>query len=261
MTSTVLLERQGAVARVTLNRPAKLNALDEAMMLDLRSVLAEVEADASVRAVLLAGAGNAFIAGGDVALFHAKLAEMDRLFHQMAGAFHDSIHALRRMPKPVIASVHGAVAGGGLSVMLACDLAIAAEGTQFTLAYANIGTSPDGGSTHFLPRIVGLRRALELAFITDPFDAKRAAELGLVNWVVPAGELGARATALATRLAEGPTAAFARTKALLNQSFERPFAGQLDDEIDAFAACAATKDFAEGVTAFVQKRKPRFEGR
>ena len=128
-------------------------------------------------------------------------------------------------------------------------------------AYANIGTSPDGGSTHHLPRIVGLRRALELAFVADPFDAKRAAELGLVNWVVPDAELDARADAIAQRLAQGPTAAFARTKALLNGTFERSMKEQLDLEVEGFSASAATHDFAEGVTAFVEKRKPRFEGR
>ena len=259
--TAVLLAREGAVARLTLNRPEKLNALSSAMVSELREHLTRIASDASVRAVLLEGAGKAFMAGGDVASFHANLPDMPRLIRSYAGAFHEVIHALRCLPKPVIAKVHGACAGGGLSMMLACDVAIAAEGARFTLAYANIGTSPDGGSTHFLPRIVGLRRALELAFVTDPFDAKRAAELGLVNWLAPDAELDARAAVLAARLAEGPTEAFARTKALLNASFERPFAGQLEAEIESFAQSTATKDFAEGVTAFVEKRKPRFEGR
>ena len=261
MTSTVLLERDGAVARVTLNRPDKFNALNEAMMLDLAAALSEVERDAAIRAVVLRGAGNAFMAGGDVAFFHAHLDEMHERFLQMGGKFHDSIQALRRMPKPVLAVVHGVVAGGGLSVMLACDLAIAAEETQFTLAYANIGASPDGGSTHFLPRIVGLRKSLELAFLADKFDGRRAEALGIVNWAVPAAELESRANTIVARLASGPTAAHARAKALFNASFEQPFVQQLDEEIRAFAHGAKTADFREGVTAFVEKRKPRFEGR
>jgi 2-(1,2-epoxy-1,2-dihydrophenyl)acetyl-CoA isomerase len=227
----------------------------------MRAHLAEIGADATIRAVIVSGAGKAFMAGGDVANFHANLPDMPRLFRGMAGAFHEMIQAMRSLPKPILAKVHGPCAGGGLSVMLACDLAVAAEGAKFTLAYANIGTSPDGGSTHHLPRVVGLRRALELAMVVDPFDAKRAAELGLVNWVVPDAELDARADTIAQRLAQGPTLAYARTKALMNATFEQPFHAQLAAEIDGFASCAESKDFAEGVTAFVEKRKPRFEGK
>lgn len=261
MTDPVLLERHGAVARLTLNRPEKLNVLGADMISGLRAHLADLAADSAVRAILLQGAGKAFMAGGDVGNFHANLPEMPNLIKSWAGAFHEVIHDLRSMPKPVLAKVHGAVAGGGLSVMLACDLAIAAEGTKFTLAYANIGTSPDGGSTFFLPRIVGTRRALELALVTDPFDAKRAADLGLVNWVVPDAELETRTMELMNRLAHGPTAAYARTKALIGESFDRTMGEQLDAEVESFSASTKTRDFAEGVTAFVEKRKPRFEGR
>lgn len=260
MNDTVLLSIAGPIATVTLNRPAQLNALNDAMMFGLRDVLARVEQDANIRVVILKGAGKAFMAGGDVAMFHAKKDEVSSLFHELGGTFHDSIKTLRRMGKPVIASVHGACAGGGLSVMLACDLAIASDSSQFTLAYARIGTSPDGGSTHFLPRIVGSRKAMELALLTDAFGAAKALELGLVNWVVPEGTLEAETLKLAHRLAAGPSHAFANTKALINATFDRPMDAQLDAEVRAFADCASGYDFKEGVAAFVEKRKPQFRG-
>jgi 2-(1,2-epoxy-1,2-dihydrophenyl)acetyl-CoA isomerase len=260
MNDTVLLDINGTIATVTLNRPAQLNALNDAMMHALRDVLGKVEADANIRVVILKGAGKAFMAGGDVAMFHAKKDEVSELFHELGGIFHDSIKSLRRMGKPVLASVQGACAGGGLSVMLACDLAIAADTSQFTLAYARIGTSPDGGSTHFLPRIVGTRKAMELALLTEAFDAKKAVELGLVNWVVPEADLGAETRRIAERLASGPTRAHANAKALINATFDRPLEAQLDAEVKAFADCASGADFKEGVTAFVEKRKPQFRG-
>ncbi|MBL8518136.1 MAG: enoyl-CoA hydratase [Betaproteobacteria bacterium] len=260
MNDTVLLAIDGPIATITLNRPAQLNALNDAMMFGLRDALALVEQDANIRVVILKGAGKAFMAGGDVAMFHEKKDEVSSTFHVLGGTFHESIKMLRRMSKPVIASVQGACAGGGLSVMLACDLAVAAESSQFTLAYARIGVSPDGGSTHFLPRIVGARKALELALLTEAFGADKALEMGLVNRVVPASELEPETLKLAHQLASGPSRAFAHTKALINASFDRPMDAQLDAEVRAFADCATGHDFKEGVTAFVEKRKPRFRG-
>ena len=260
MNDTVLLEKNGAIATVTLNRPAQLNALNDAMMFGLRDVLADVAADTAIRAVILRGAGKAFMAGGDVAMFHAKKDEVSSLFHELGGTFHDSIKLMRRMPKPVIASVQGACAGGGLSVMLACDLAISADTAQFTLAYARIGTSPDGGSTVFLPRIVGSRKALELALLPDVFNAEQAKTLGILNWVVAENALEAETLKIAQRLAIGPTRAFANTKALINSTFDQPMDAQLDAEVRSFADCASGDDFKEGVTAFVEKRKPTFKG-
>lgn len=261
MTDTVLLERRDASAVITLNRPEKLNALDGALMQELDRVTREVAGDESVRAVMIRGAGRAFMAGGDVAYFHANLDTLAGRFLEMGGTFHASVIRLRTMDKPVLACVHGAVAGGGLSVMLACDLAIASRDAQLSLAYANIGTSPDGGSSFTLPRIVGLRKALELAFLGERLDAQTACSLGLVNWVVEPAELEARAFAILDRLAAGPTFAFARTKALLNETWGRPMAEQLDAELASFARCTTTQDFAEGTGAFVAKRKPRFTGR
>ena len=261
MTDTVLLERRGDSAIITLNRPGKLNALDGALMADLDRVTREVAADDGVRAVLLRGAGRAFMAGGDVAYFNAHLATLATRFQEMGHGFHASIKRLRTMPKPVLACVHGAVAGGGLSVMLACDVAIASRDALFSLAYANIGTSPDGGSSFTLPRIVGLRKALELAFLGERIDADSACSLGLVNWVVEPAELEERAAAILGRLAAGPTFAYARTKALFNETWERPMDAQLEAELAAFGRCIPTHDFAEGTAAFVAKRRPEFKGR
>jgi 2-(1,2-epoxy-1,2-dihydrophenyl)acetyl-CoA isomerase len=193
-------------------------------------------------------------------VFHADLPRMGRLVRECADELHHGILALRRAPKPVLASVHGAVAGAGVSLLLAADLAIAAADTKFTLAYSKIGASPDGGATHALPRLVGSRKALELALLADTFDAETACHLGLVNWVVVAGELVAETERIAQRLARGATRALAETKELVNQSFDHTLAAHLDAEVQAFARCAATRDFAEGVTAFVEKRKPEFKG-
>ena len=257
---TAIVEREGAVATVTLNRPAVLNALDLDLATRFRAIVLDLEADPSVRCVVIRGAGRAFMAGGDVASFHRGLDTIGTTVGGLIDVYHDAVRALTRMPKPVIGSLHGAVAGAGLSLALSTDLAIAADNTVFTLAYASIGTSPDGGSTFFLPRLVGLRRAMAIALLADRFDAAKALELGLVNEVVPEAEIGAATQRLARRLADGPTAAYAATKKLLQASFENGLAAQLEGERAGFVGSAHTKDFAEGVTAFVQKRKPQFGG-
>jgi 2-(1,2-epoxy-1,2-dihydrophenyl)acetyl-CoA isomerase len=164
------------------------------------------------------------------------------------------------MPKPVVAAVQGAAAGFGLSLVLAADLALAAEDTLFTSGYIHLGTSPDGGMTATLPRVVGLKHAAELLLLGDRFDAQRALALGLVNRVVPVGALDTEAAALTARLAAGPTCAYGRTKALLQATIGDAFDAQLRRETESFAACAATEDFAEGVRAFLEKRRPVFTG-
>jgi 2-(1,2-epoxy-1,2-dihydrophenyl)acetyl-CoA isomerase len=257
---TLLYAVADGVATVVLNRPQVMNALDAGMIARLRAVCEEARDDKSVRVVVLRGNGPAFLAGGDVALFHANLPRLPELIRELAGELHFAIVALRDAAKPVVASVHGAVAGAGVSLLAAADLAIAAAETKFTLAYSRIAASPDGGSTYFLPRIVGARKALELMMLADTFDAETALASGLVNWVVPGADLAAATVKLAQRLASGPTLAYGETKALVNRTFERPLAAQLDAEAQAFARCAGTRDLAEGVTAFVEKRKPNFEG-
>jgi 2-(1,2-epoxy-1,2-dihydrophenyl)acetyl-CoA isomerase len=260
MSDTVLYSIADGVATITLNRPQVMNALDVGMLRGLRVAAERAERDASARAVVMRGAGPAFLAGGDIALFHANLARMPALVKEGATELHQTILALRRAPKPVLASVHGAVAGAGMSLLAAADLCIAAEGTKFTMAYSKLGTSPDGGATHSLPRLVGNRKALELMLLSDAFEAQAALALGLVNWVVGAERLGAETEAIARRLAQGATVAYGEIKRLVYASADQSLAAQLDAEKEAFARCAGTRDFAEGVTAFIEKRKPGFKG-
>ena len=260
MADPVLLDVQDGVAVITLNRPEVMNALSMEMAEQLCDVCWRIEADTAVRAVLVKGAGKGFQAGGDIASFHAEMDRIGEHAGRMIDTYHVAVKTFVRMPKPVVGQLHGAVAGAGLSLAMNLDLAIAAEGTVFTLAYANLGTSPDGGSTFFLPRLVGRRRAMEIALLSERFDAARAAEVGLINRVVPADQLETEAMALATKLANGPTLAYAKTKALIDQSFETDLSQQLEDERKNFVASTATADFREGVAAFVEKRRPGFNG-
>jgi 2-(1,2-epoxy-1,2-dihydrophenyl)acetyl-CoA isomerase len=256
----VLLNIDGGVATLSLNRPDVMNAMDGEMMIQLRAASELVARDPAIRVVVLRGEGPAFCAGGDVALFSQRLDDLPRLVLQMGREFHFALWALRRAPKPVLGVVHGTVAGAGFSLLCATDLTIAADDTRFTLAYTNIGTSPDGGSSHFLPRLVGYKRAMQLTLLPDMFDAATARDYGLVNWLVPAAALPAEAAKIAGRLAKGPTVAYGEAKGLMNASLGRSMEAQMEEELFAFGRCAATADLREGVTAFVEKRKPAFRG-
>jgi 2-(1,2-epoxy-1,2-dihydrophenyl)acetyl-CoA isomerase len=256
----VLLERSGAIATITLNRPALLNALNGELAQQLYAAVQSCAADEAIRCVVLRGAGRGFMAGGDIKSFRERLNTPGGPTEFLFEPFHGSISLLRSMAKPVIASLHGPVAGAGVSLALAPDLAIAAESAVFTLAYTRIGTSPDGGSTYLLPRIVGLRRALEIALLAENFDARQALDWGVVNRVVPDEQLAAETARMAERLAGGPTAAYAKVKALLNKSLDQDLAAQLSAEEEFFRASTRTRDFAEGVNAFLDKRRPGFVG-
>jgi 2-(1,2-epoxy-1,2-dihydrophenyl)acetyl-CoA isomerase len=261
---SVIVERREGVFEITLNRPEILNAVNRETIAELAAALAEAAEDRSARVVLMRGAGTHFCAGGDITMFAELIrlapAERQKALYRIVDTLHPLLVRMRHMPKPVVAAVQGAAAGFGLSLVLAADLALAAEDAVFTSGYIHLGTSPDGGMTATLSRVIGLKRAAELMLLGDRFDAARALELGLVNRVFPAQALAAEAAALAARLAVGPTHAYGRTKALLQATLGDAFDAQLRRETESFAACAATADFAEGVRAFLEKRRPVFTG-
>jgi 2-(1,2-epoxy-1,2-dihydrophenyl)acetyl-CoA isomerase len=261
---SVVVERHEGVFQITLNRPEILNAVNREVIAELAAAVAEAAEDRTTRVVLLRGAGTHFCAGGDITMFAELIrlapAERQQALYRIVDDLHPLLVRMRHMPKPVLAAVQGAAAGFGLSLVLAADLALAAEDAVFTSGYIHLGTSPDGGMTAMLARIVGLKRAAELMLLGDRFDAGRALELGLVNRVVPADALASEAAGLAARLAAGPTYAYGRTKALLQATLGDAFEAQLRRETESFAACAATADFAEGVRAFLEKRRPVFAG-
>lgn len=262
MNQTVESHLDAGVLILTLNRPQQLNALNLDMIHGLREATARAERDDEVRVVVIRGAGEHFMAGGDLKWFREQLEvpvlERQPMFENAIAAVHASILQIRRMGKPVIASVRGAAAGFGLSLALACDLVLAAEDAYFTLAYCHIGLSPDGGATWSLPRLAGAKRAAEIALLGDRFDARQAADWGLINRVVAVADLEAETQKLACRLAAGPREAVARTKRLLQLSSTHTLAEQLAAEQESFAACGCTGDFAEGLAGFFEKRPPRF---
>ena len=262
MNDTVLLDRDGPVATLTLNRPDALNVLNFAMIDALVAHTATLAADDSLRVVVLRGAGRHFMAGGDIRLFAAELgrspAERRSMFQRMVERLHAAVESLHRMPHPVVGRVHGAVAGFGLSLLNACDLVVAADDAYFASAYRQIGLSPDGGGSWSLPRVVGTRKAMEILLLGERFGAADALALGIVNRIVPAAELDAATGGIVRSLAAGPVVALRRTKRLVREAMGRTLSEQLQAEALSFGECAGTADFAEGITAFLAKRTPQF---
>jgi 2-(1,2-epoxy-1,2-dihydrophenyl)acetyl-CoA isomerase len=256
----VIWEQDGGVGRITLNRPDTLNAWHAAFGRELLQAIQGDAADESVRAVLITGAGRAFSSGADLKAGFDVADDGLPDIRKELDVYHPIISGVRRLEKPVVAAVNGPAVGIGASLALSCDLVLAAESAYFGLAFVHIGLMPDGGSTVFVPAAVGKARAFQMALLGERVDTERALGWGLVNFVHPDDALMDEANALVTKLAAGPTRSYAASKRALNRMLYRDLEGQLDLEADLQHALARTKDFQEGVLAFVERREADFQG-
>ncbi|MGH2938445.1 MAG: enoyl-CoA hydratase/isomerase family protein [Solirubrobacterales bacterium] len=260
--SDVLLDHDGAVATVRLNRPGTSNALDVDLLRTLYDILMQVHGDSTVRSVLITGEGQHFCAGGDVGVFAAKGEALPDYLREATAWLQNCTAALLRIEAPVIAAVHGyAAGGGGFGLASACDLVIAAESAHFLLGATRVGMAPDAGGTVTLTRLVGLRKALDIAFTNPTFTAREALELGLITRVVADEDLQEEARRLARSLAEGPTRALAATKRLLWEGVGATVEDRLAEEARTVSDLSGTADAREGLAAVIERRSPRFQGR
>jgi 2-(1,2-epoxy-1,2-dihydrophenyl)acetyl-CoA isomerase len=259
----IMVERVGDVARITLNRPDKLNALTAVMSDELCDALQAIHGDDGVRAVLLTGAGRGFCAGQDLTEFEAsyRAGERPDIEEHLERTYHRLIPLVVETPQPVVAAVNGVAAGAGVSLAVACDIRLASEDARFTQAFVKIGLVPDSGGTWLLPRVVGYARALELSLTGDVIDARTALDIGLVGQVLPTNSFAEDALAYAARLGALPTRALAETKRLMRDGLTRDLEASLKEEGKAQTAMGKTDDHLEGVMAFAEKREPRFRGR
>lgn len=254
MSSPLTVDIVEHVAQVRFDRPDVLNALNGELARALATTCRALAEDPDVRVVVLSGSGKAFMAGGDLQTLRARPTEA---VHELIPPVHEAVRVIAEMPKPVLASVHGAAAGAGMSLMLAADLAFAAEGARFTFAYADIGTSCDGGMSWALPRVAGMRKAMEIALLGDTLDAAEALRLGLVNRVHPAHALAEETLIAARRLALREPHVLAHLKRLMRASSGRALASQLDAEYEAFLDCAGRPEFVSAIDTFFAQRSRR----
>ncbi len=258
MAETITVDRSDGVMTITLNRPDVLNAVNEQMASELGETLRGASRDAAVRCLVLTGAGRGFCSGQDL---RDRAAGAISYRDHLRRTYNPVILALRTMEKPVLAAINGVAAGAGCSLALAADVRIASERASLIEIFSRVGLVPDSGSTWFLPRLVGLGKALEVAYTADPIDAQEALRLGLVNRVVPHDDLMPKTMELAARLAAGPTRAFGLTKRAMTYALRAPLDDALEYEAHLQEIAGRTADHREGVTAFLEKRQAKFEGR
>jgi len=261
MDQPLLQSLDGGVLTLTLNRPDKLNSFTEAMHLALRAAIERAHDDNAVRAVLLTGAGRAFCAGQDLGdRDPRKMDAPPDLGHTLETFYNPTLRLIRALPKPVIAAVNGVAAGAGANVALACDIVLAAESARFIQSFSKIGLTPDAGGSWMLTRLLGEARAKGLALLGEPLSARMAADWGLIWQALPEADLMPTARAMAERLAQGPTLGLGLTKMSLHAAATQGYDAQLDTERDHQRRAGRSADYAEGVTAFLEKRTPRFTG-
>lgn len=257
----IILDINQGIATVTLNRPEAFNALDMQLAREFHEAIIACSEDDAVRVVVITGSGKAFCAGGDVKGFCEKIDVIGTHVKLLTTELHGAVSRMVRMSKPTISAINGVAAGGGMSLALAGDLILATESARLTMAYTQIGTSPDGSSSFTLPRLVGIKRALELTMLNPVLSAHEAMEWGIVNRVFADDQFQQEVHNIASQLAQGPTLAYGRAKALFYSSTSETLETQMEHETQLIAASGRTADFREGVFAFAEKRRPTFQGR
>ena len=258
---TILVEREGPIKIITLNRPEAANALNDQLSMEFYDAICECSTDDSVRAVLLTGKGKMFCGGGDLKFLLSKNKEVKKMLLKMTNYLHGAIARMAKMNAPVVIAVNGSAGGGGLSLAISGDIVISAESAKYTLAYTKAGLSPDASSTFYLPRLVGLRRAKELMLTSRIFTAQEAYDMGMIDRVVEDEKLMDEARQQTEELASGATQAYGSVKQLLNLSFSNGLETQMDHEGIKISENGSSPDGQEGMLAFAEKRKPIFSGK